>query len=95
MLRSLKRRGLKAAGIPDKSVYHLVGRETRNPSHPREKQFSLVFSDLSLYAVKEILDLSGPQEERFLKAFDATKLALERLKIFPANDRDKRLLAPR
>lgn len=92
MLRALKRRGLKAVGIPNTCVYHLVGRETRNPSHPRRKQFSLVFSELSPYAVMEILDLSGPQEERFLKAFDVTKLALERLKIFPATDRDKQLL---
>lgn len=82
MLQALKRRGLKASGIPDTHVYHLVGRQTRNPSHPSKKQFSLVFSELSPYAVMEILDLTGPQEERFLKAFDLTKLALERLKIF-------------
>ncbi len=92
MLRALKRRGLKPEGIPNTYVYHLVGRQTRNPGHPCKKQFSLVFSELSPYAVIEILDLSDAQQERFLKAFDVTKLALERVKIFPANDKDKQRL---
>jgi DNA helicase HerA-like ATPase len=92
MLHALKRRGLEASGVDNTHVYHLVGRETRNPSHPSRKQFSLVFSELSPYAVIEILDLSDAQQERFLKAFDVTKLALERVKIFPANDQQKQLL---
>jgi hypothetical protein len=92
MLRALKRRGLQASGIEGTHVYHLVGRETRNPAHPSKKQFSLVFSELSPYTVIEILDLSDAQQERFLKAFDITKLALERLKIFPANDQQKQQL---
>jgi DNA helicase HerA-like ATPase len=92
MLRALKRRGLDAAGIGDTHVYHLVGRQTRNPSHPSKEQFSLVFSELSPYAVMEILDLSDAQQERFLKAYDVTKLALERFKIFPANDHERQQL---
>jgi uncharacterized protein len=92
MLRSLKRRGLEASGIPNTCVYHLVGRQTRNPGHPNRKEFSLVFSELSPYAVMEILDLTDAQQERFLKAFDITKLALERFKIFPANNQEKQEL---
>jgi DNA helicase HerA-like ATPase len=89
MLRALKRRGLAPGGVQNSHVYHLVGRETRNPAHPSKHQFSLVFSELSPYAVMEILGLSDPQEERFLKAFDITKLALERFKIFPTKDEEK------
>jgi len=92
MLRSLKRRGLQAAGVPNTHVYYLVGKQTRNPAHPSRKQFSLVFSELSPYAVIEILDLSDAQQERFLKAFDITKLALERLKIFPVTDTERQQL---
>jgi hypothetical protein len=92
MLRSLERRGLESAGIPNTRVYYLVGRQTRNPSHPNKKQFSLVFSERSPYAVIEILDLSDAQQERFLKAFDITKLALERFNVFPANDQEKQQL---
>lgn len=92
MLRALERRSLKPGGIGNTHVYHLIGRETRNPSHPSKKQFSLVFSDLSPYAVMEILDLSDAQEERFLKAYDITKLAMERLQIFPKTDQEKQQL---
>ncbi len=92
MLRALKRRGLKPSGIDNTHVYHLVGRQTRNPSHPSRKQFSLTFSELSPYAVMEVLDLSDAQQERFLKAFDVAKLALDRFKVFPANDQEKQQL---
>jgi DNA helicase HerA-like ATPase len=92
MLRALERRGLKPGGIQNTHVYHLIGRETRNPQHPSKKQFSLVFSDLSPYTVMEILDLSDAQEERFLKAYDVTKLTMERLQIFPKTDQEKQQL---
>jgi DNA helicase HerA-like ATPase len=84
MLEALKRRGLQPKGIENTHVYHLVGRETRNPGHPNRHQFTLSFSQLSPYAVMEILELNDAQQERFLKAYDLTKLVLERLKIFPA-----------
>jgi len=84
MLEALKRRGLRAKGIDNTHVYHLVGRETRNPAHPNRHQFTLSFSDLSPYAVMEILELNDAQQERFWKAYDIAKLVLERLKIFPA-----------
>jgi uncharacterized protein len=65
------------------TVYHLVGRGTANPSHPRRKEFSLQFARLSPYAVMEILDLSDAQQERFLKAYDIAKPLLRDLDIFP------------
>lgn len=92
MLQSLKRRGLEPKGIENTHVYHLVGRETRNPMHPSRQKFSLLFSELSPYAVMEILDLSDAQQQRFFKAFDVAKLALERLQIFPANALEKQQL---
>lgn len=89
MLAALERRGLQPKGIENTHIYHLVGRETRNPTHPSRRQFSLLFSELSPYAVMEILELSEPQQQRFLKAYDVTKLVLERLQIFPANAQEK------
>jgi DNA helicase HerA-like ATPase len=92
MVQALQRRGLQPKGVDNTHVYHLVGRETRNPKHPSRHQFSLLFSELSPYAVMEILDLSDAQQERFLKAYDVTKLALERLGVFPANAQEKQQL---
>lgn len=92
MIQALQRRGLQPKGVENTHVYHLVGRETRNPKHPSRHQFSLLFSELSPYAVMEILDLSDAQQERFLKAYDVTKLVLERLQVFPANAQEKQQL---
>jgi DNA helicase HerA-like ATPase len=92
MVDALRRRGFQPKGIENTHVYHLVGRGTRNPAHPNRHQFSLQFSELSPYAVMEILDLSDAQQERFLKAYDVTKLVLERLQIFPANAQEKQQL---
>lgn len=89
MLHALKRRGLQAKGVENTHIYHLIGRETRNPAHPSRHEFSLSFSELSPYAVMEILDLSDAQQQRFLKAYDITKLALERVGVFPANAQEK------
>lgn len=92
MLEALRRRGLEAAGVDDTYVYHLVGKEPSNPEHPRLDPFSLRFSSLSPFAVMEILDLSSAQEERFLKAYDVTKRALERMKIWPRTPDEKQRL---
>lgn len=92
MLQALERRGLHPKAIENTHVYHLIGRETRNPKHPSRHQFTLLFSELSPYAVMEILDLSDAQQERFLKAYDVTKLVLERLQVFPANAEEKKQL---
>lgn len=85
MLAGLRDRGLKPEGVPTNAmtVYHLVGRGTANPVHPRRKEFSLQFARLSPYAVMEILDLSDAQQERFLKAYDIAKPLLRDLEIFP------------
>nr|MCU0705525.1 ATP-binding protein [Fimbriiglobus sp.] len=86
MSAALADRGLKAEGVPSDrmTVYHLVGRETTNPQHPRLKPFSLQFAWLSPYQVFEILGLSEAQQERFLKAYDITKEVMRELHIFPA-----------
>lgn len=89
MLRALTQRGLTPAGVPNTTVYHLVGRDTATPDHPSLRPFSLRFWRLSPYAVMEILDLNEAQQERFLKAYDATKRVLELLQIFPANEQDR------
>jgi uncharacterized protein len=85
MLIALKERKMESGGVPaDKmTVYHLVGRETANPGHPNLKAFSLQFALLSPYTVSEILNLSEPQQERFLKAFDIAKAVMRDLDVFP------------
>lgn len=89
MVRALARRGRAPAGVEGTHVYHLVGRETTNPDHPRCRPLSLRFSELSPYAVMEILELNDAQEERYLKAYDATKLLLDRLGIWPRDQQER------
>lgn len=89
MLKELARRGLTPKGAENVTLYHLVGRETSNPAAPRRKQFSLGFSNISPYAVKEILGLTDAQEERFLKGYELTRNAIMQLGIFPSNDTEK------
>ncbi|RKH25482.1 ATP-binding protein [Corallococcus sp. CA031C] len=86
MLEALKRRGKQPEGVKELHVHHLVGRETRNPQHKPLHRFSLNFSSLSPYALAEILDMSDAQQERFLKAYDVTKVLLEDFKIFPTTE---------
>ncbi len=85
MLENLKERRLETGGIPaDKmTLYHLVGRDSSNPHHPRVRAFSLQFARLSPYAVMEILDLSDAQQQRFLVAYDIAAELLRRLDVFP------------
>lgn len=80
MLHTLENRGMKPAGVSDTHVMHLVGREAKNPKHPSISKFSLRFSDLSPYAIQEILELNEAQETRFHKAYDITRAAIERFK---------------
>jgi hypothetical protein len=89
MLKALTRRGLAPRGVADTHVYHLVGRDTRNPNHPSVHSFTMRFSDMSPYAVMEVLDLTDAQEERFLKAYDATKRVMDALKIYPVTQDEK------
>lgn len=89
MVQALSRRGLDAAGVPHTHVYHLVGRDVANAGHPSKTAFTLRFSDLSPYAVQEILELNEAQSERFFKAYDITKMAMERFKIWPRSEPEK------
>lgn len=93
MQTALKRRDLTPAGTNNLHVFHLVGRETsREVSGGFIKPFCLRFSDLSPYAVMEILDLPPAQQERFLKAYDTLKLILKDLEIFPQRGEETRAL---
>jgi DNA helicase HerA-like ATPase len=85
MLAGLRERGLSAGGVaPDRmTLFHLAGRGTANPRHPRRRPFSLQFARLSPYAVMEILDLSDAQQQRFLAAYDIASDLLRRLGVFP------------
>ncbi|GHG84880.1 ATP-binding protein [Comamonas sp. JC664] len=89
MVEALKRRGQRAEGVKDLHIHHLVGRECFNPKHRNKRIFSLQFSSLSPYALAEILELSDAQQERFLKAYDVTKLLLEDFKIFPTTEEER------
>jgi hypothetical protein len=88
MLTALQQRGISPAGIQKTSLYHLVGRETTNPHHPRTHTFCLPFEKLSPYLVAELLELNEAQEQRYLKAYDITKRVLQDLKISPVADED-------
>lgn len=92
ILQALKRRSIDPHGVGNTHIYHLIGKETANPNHPDVKDFSLRFSHLSPYAVQEILDLTDAQSERFFKAYDVTKLALERFGVWPTNQSEARML---
>src|SRR5262249_36180769 len=83
MLAALDERGLQATGIPAQrmTLYHLVGRDTANPEHPDRRQFSVQFAHLSPYAAAEILGLTEPQEQRFLRAYDIAKEVMRDLGI--------------
>jgi DNA helicase HerA-like ATPase len=92
MQLALRRRALEPGGVENTHVLHLVGREPANRDHPSLTAFSLRFSELSPFALKEILDLTDAQETRFLKAYDITKLMLERTGIWPATPQERQEL---
>lgn len=89
MLAALERKGLQAAGVENVGIYRLVGRETTNPDYDANQEFSLDYSNLSPYAVMEILGLNDAQQERFLKAYDVARRVMLDLKLYPANDAEK------
>jgi DNA helicase HerA-like ATPase len=92
MLQALQTRGLEPQGVENTHISHLVGKETANPAHPRVTPFSLRYCELSPYAVQEILELSEAQEERFFKAYDVTKLALEKMGVWPVTESERKQL---
>jgi uncharacterized protein len=81
MVTRLAHIGSRPAGVTDMSLFHLAGRETTNPDHPNLLPFTLPFSDLSPYAVIEILDLSDAQQERFHLTYETTKKLLRDLNL--------------
>lgn len=85
MLTAWERLGQAPHGVEGTRLYHLVGRETTNPEHPRVGAFDICFDGLSPYVVEELLNLSDAQRERFTKAYDVTKDLLRRFGMFPAN----------
>jgi uncharacterized protein len=89
MCEMLHRRNQKPEGVKDLHIHHLTGRESRNPRHRNRHGFSLKFSSLSPYAIAEILNMSDAQKERFLRAYDITKLLLEDFEIFPRNAQER------
>lgn len=89
MLQSLERLQQRPTGVTNTNIYHLVGRETRNPAHPNRNAFSLRFSELSPFAVQEIIELNEAQAQRFGKAYEITKIALERFGIWPRNAQER------
>lgn len=90
MIAALKRSDMVAQGIADTHIHRIAGKDPANPAHPHNRQFSLRFDQLSPYALQELLDLTEAQAERFFKAYDITKLVLERLKIWPVTDQEKK-----
>lgn len=83
MIRLLDRVKRKPEGVTDLHVLHLVGRGTTAKLPTPIREFRLDFSSLSPYAAVEIMDLSDPQQDRFFKAYDVTKLVMRDLDIYP------------
>jgi DNA helicase HerA-like ATPase len=89
LIAALKDRGLEPHGIPNTHLYHLVGRDCANPSHPSRTAFSLRLSEISPYAFAEILDLNIAQEDRLMRAYELAKLLMRQLGVFPRKDHQK------
>jgi uncharacterized protein len=83
MIKLLKHRGINAEGIKNMKVLHLIGRETRAKKPTSIQAFTLHFSSLSPYAAADILGLNEAQFGRFFKAYDAAKLILKDVGIYP------------
>jgi DNA helicase HerA-like ATPase len=80
---ALEERGLAPKGAANVSIYALTGRESKCPDPKRVNHFSLTFSELSPYAVVEILDFNDAQQQRFWTAYELTKRILRETKIYP------------
>src|SRR5574337_550905 len=86
MLAALAHRGKVPAGVPNTTIYTLVGKDTSNPDHDDIVSYSLRFSTMSPFVVEELLDLTDAQKQRFEKAYDTTKHIMQDLGIFPRRD---------
>jgi hypothetical protein len=83
MLAALRRSAMAPAAVPNTHLYHLVGRDVANPQHPRRQPFCLWFCNLAPHMVAEILELNEAQQDRFLQAYDTTRLLLRDLGVYP------------
>mgnify|MGYP001063823164 CR=1 FL=1 len=83
MRKLLSQRGLEPHGIRNVKIYYPLGRETRADANTPSSEFHLKFSNLSPYAAADILGLTEAQFARFFKIYDAAKLILRDLKVFP------------
>ena len=86
MLRLLDRAGRSAHGVGPVHVRYLIGRDTTAPAGVPQTPFRLDFSTISPYAAAEIMGLSEAQEDRYFKAYDAAKLILRDMGIFPSRN---------
>ena len=89
MLAALERRGIQPKGVDNVAIRRLVGRESTNEDYPDNKEFSLEYSNISPYAMIEILNLNEAQQDRFDKAYEITRRVLMDLKIFPKNEEER------
>lgn len=83
MKKLLSKRGVEPHGIKNIKVYHPFGKETRADKSTPSSEFNLKFSNLSPYAAADILGLTEAQFSRFIKIYDAAKLILRDLGIYP------------
>src|SRR5260221_5868121 len=92
MKKLLSKRGIDPHGIKNITVYHPYGRETRAEASTPSSEFSLKFSNLSPYAAADILGLTEAQLSRFIKIYDAAKLILRDLGIYPSKQQQNEAL---
>lgn len=89
MQKLLANRGIPATGIANIRVLHLYGKDTRAKNTTNILPFTLNFSSLSPYAVADILGLNEAQLGRFFKAYDAAKLILRDVGIYPGPEQER------
>lgn len=89
MQKLLANRGIPATGISNIRVLHLYGKDTRAKNSTNVLPFTLNFSSLSPYAVADILGLSEAQFGRFFKAYDAAKLILRDVGLYPKPEEER------
>jgi DNA helicase HerA-like ATPase len=91
MLAALERRGIEPKGVENVGIRRLVGRESTNEDYADNKEFSLEYSNISPYAMIEILNLNEAQQDRFDKAYEITRRVLMDLKLLSEEDREQLL----
>ncbi|MCB0489879.1 MAG: ATP-binding protein [Cyclobacteriaceae bacterium] len=92
MKKLLSKRGIDPHGIENIKVYYPFGRETRADESTPSSEFNLKFSNLSPYAAADILGLTEAQFSRFIKIYDAAKLILRDLGIYPTRQQQNEVL---